>query len=209
MMYHKIQKMPIYERATMQSAVMKKNFKVLQQGINYWSLLIPLAVTLALWILIAAVGYPFGRKELEPAAIVVSCLFMLAAALRYCITRHKFFLWGTGLMGLIMCREIHFIGTDPGIYLGLLLLFGIALLKYDTLKDYLDNPLVINLLLIGFFTYSLSQTIDQRWWKGIPEERIVHVPLEETLEVLGHCIIGSAVVFCKSRQQKPVTPRSS
>jgi hypothetical protein len=194
-------KMPFYERVTLLSAVMKKNFIVIQQRINYWSLLIPLAITLGMWILIAEGAYPFGRKELESAAIVVSCLFMLAAALRYLITRHNFFLWGTGLMCLIMCREIHFAGTDPGIYLGLLMLFGIALLKYDTLKDYLDNPLVINLLLIGIFTYVLSQTIDQRWWKGIPGEKIVHVPLEETLEVLGHCIIGAAVVFCKSRQQ--------
>ena len=131
---------------------------------------------------------------------------MLAAALRYFITRHNFFLWGTGLMGLVMCREIHFVGTDPGMYFGMLMLLGIALLKYDKFKDYLDNPLVINLLLVGFFTYVLSQTIDHRWWKGIPGEKIVHVPLEETLEVLGHCIIGSAVVFCRNRQQKLVTP---
>lgn len=205
-MYHKIQKMPIYERVSKQSAVMKNNFIVLRQGINYWSLLIPLAVTLVLWILIAAGGFKFGRRGLEDAAIVLSCLFMIAAALRYLISRHNFFLWGTGLMGLIMCREIHFEGTDPGIYIGLLMLLGIALLKYDKFKDYLDNPLVINLLLIGFFTYFLSQTIDQRWWKGLPGERIVHVSLEETLEVLGHCIIGSAVVFCKSRQQKLVAP---
>jgi hypothetical protein len=188
---------------------MKKNFKVLYQRINYWSLLIPLVVTSVLWVLIASGGYALGRKELEPAAIVVSCLFMLATAARYLITRHNFFLWGTGLMGLIMCREIHFAGTDPAIYLGLLLFFGIALLKYDTLKDYLDNPLVINLLLIGFFTYFFSVTIDQRWWKGIPEEKIVHVPLEETLELLGHCIIGSAVVFCKSKKQKLVAFRFS
>jgi len=208
-MYHKIQKMPMYDRVTTQSVIMKKNFKVLHQQINYWSLLIPLAVTLVLWILIAAGGFKFGRRGLENAAIVVSCLFMLAAAIRYLISRHNFFLWGTGLMGLIMCREIHFVGTDPGMYFGLLMLLGIALLKYDKFKDYLDNPLVINLLLIGFFTYFLSQTLDQRWWKGLPGERIVHVHLEETLEVLGHCIIGSAIVFCKSRQQKLVAPRSS
>ena len=188
---------------------MKKNFLVLHQSINYWLLLIPLVVTSALWTLIAAGGYQYGRKELEAAAIVVTCLFVLAAALRYLITRHAFFIWTTGLMFLILCREIHFEGTDPGIYLGLLLLFGIALLKYDTLKDYLDNPLVINLLLIGFFTYFLSVTIDQRWWKGIPAEKIVHVPLEETLEVLGHCIIGSAVVFSRSKKQRLIAPRSS
>ncbi len=208
-MFQKIKKTPIYERVITQSAVMKKNFLLLHPGINYWSLLVPLAVTSLLWILIATGDYPYGRKELEPAAIAVSSFFVLTAVLRYMITRHNFFLWSTGLMGLILCREIHFAGTDPGIYIGLLLLFGIALLKYDTLKNYLDNPLVINLLLIGFFTYVLSQTIDQRWWKGIPEEKIVHVPLEETLEVLGHCIIGSAVVFCKNRKQKLLIPRSS
>ena len=191
--------MPMYERVITQSVVMKKNFKILHQEINYWSLLLPLAMTSVLWILVAAGGYKYGRKELEAAAIIVTCLFVLAVTLRYLLTRHTFFLWSTGLMFLIMCREIHFEGTDPGIYIGMLLLFGIALLKYDTLKDYLDNPLVINLLLIGFFTYFLSVTIDQRWWKGIPEEKLVHVPLEETLEVLGHCIIGSAVVFCRSR----------
>ena len=199
----------MYERVITQSVVMKKNFKILHQEINYWSLLLPLAMTSALWILIAAGGYKYGRKELEATAIVVTCLFVFAAALRYLITRHNFFLWGTGLMVLIMCREIHFEGTDPGIYIGMLLLFGIALLKYDTLKDYLDNPLVINLLLIGFFTYFLSVTIDQRWWKGIPEEKLVHVPLEETLEVMGHCVIGSAVVFCRSKKQHLIAPRCS
>ena len=199
----------MHERVATQSAIMKKNFLVLHQKINYWFLLVPLVLTSVLWILIAADGYKYSREELEAAAIVVSCLLLLAAALRYLITRHNFFSWSTGLMGLIMCREIHFAGTDPGIYLGLLLLLAIALLKYDTLKDYLDNPFLINLLLIGFFTYFLSQTIDQRWWKGIPGEKIVHVPLEETLEILGHCIIGSAVVFCRKRKQKLVASPSS
>ena len=29
---------------------------------------------------------------------------------------------------------------------------------------------VINLLVAGFFTYFLSQTVDQRWWRIIPGE---------------------------------------
>jgi len=117
--------MPMYERVIRQSVVMKKNVKILHQEINYWSLLLPLAMTAVLWILIAAGGYKYGRKELEAAAIIVTCLFVLAVALRYLITRHNFFLWGIGLMVLIMCREIHFIGTDPGIYIGMFMLFGV------------------------------------------------------------------------------------
>ena len=98
---------------------------------------------------------------------------------------------------LIMCREIHFEGTDEAIFIGLVILLGIVLLKYDRFKDYLANPWVINLLVAGFFTYFLSQTIDQRWWRILPGEEIVNVSLEETLELAGHCMIGFAVVLCK------------
>jgi len=56
---------------------------------------------------------------------------------------------------------------------------------------------VINLLLAGFFTYFLSQTIDQRWWRIFPGEELVNVSLEETLELLGHCMIGFAAVSCR------------
>ena len=55
----------MYERVATQSAVMKKNFIALQHGANYWSLLIPLVVASVLWILIAAGGYAFERRELE------------------------------------------------------------------------------------------------------------------------------------------------
>ena len=76
-------------------------------------------------------------------------------------------------MGLVLAREIHFDWTDAGIYIGLIVLLGIASLKYDALKDHLDTPWVINLVVIGLFTYVLSQTIDQRWWRGL-RERILY-----------------------------------
>jgi hypothetical protein len=101
-----------------------------------------------------------------------------------------------------MCREIHFAGTDQAIFIGLVILLGILLLKYDRFKGYLHNPRVINLFVTGFLIYFLSQTVDQRWWKIIPGEAMVFVPLEETLELLGHCTLAFAVIFC--RVYKPV-----
>ena len=80
-------------------------------------------------------------------------------------------------------------------FIGLVILLGIVLLKYDRFKAYLDNPWVVNLLVTGFFTYFLSQTVDQRWWRGFPGEEIVFVSLEETLELAGHCMIGFAGAF--------------
>jgi hypothetical protein len=146
-----------------------------------------------------------AKQGLEIAAVVVSGLFMLIAAVRYIVSRHVFFLGSAVLFLLIMCREIHFEGTDEAIFIGLVVLLGIVLLKYDRFEAYLANPWVVNLLVAGFVTYFLSQTVDQRWWRIIPGEDLVHVPLEETLELLGHGMIGFAVVLC--RAYKPVNRR--
>ena len=42
-------------------------------------------------------------------------------------------------------------------------------------------------------------TIDQRIWKFIPGEEIAHVPLEESLEVIGHLLIGYALAFASNK----------
>ena len=207
-MYQRIEKMPIYKRVTTGSTVMGTNFMSLIRRVHFVWLLVPLAFMLTLWGLIWAGIVSIGSEDMEGVAIVLTSLFMITVVVRFAISRHRFFLWGAGLMGVILCREIHFQGTDFGIYLGLVLLLGIALLKYDALKDSLANPFVINLFAIGLFTYFLSQSIDQRWWKGLPGEEFVFVPLEETMEVLGHCFMGTALLCAKKLNQKLVIPRS-
>jgi hypothetical protein len=189
--------MTIYEGTKPHLKVMQSNFRRLMSPFNYRFLILPPLVTVLLWIIMAAGVFRPEKQGLEIAAVVVSGLFMLIATARFIISRHVFFLWSTALFVLILSREIHFEGTDEAIFIGLAILGGIVLLKYDRFKDYLANPWVINLLVAGFFTYFLSQTIDQRWWRGFPGEEIVFVSLEETLELLGHCMIGFAAAFCR------------
>ncbi len=189
--------MTLYSRAKPHLKVMQSNFKLLMNRFNYGVLFIPPALTVLLWIIMAFGVIKPEKQPLEIAAVVVSGLFMLIAAVRFIVSRHVFFLWSTVLFLLIMCREIHFEGTDEAIFIGLVVLLVIVLLKYDRFEDYLANPWVINLLVAGFFTYFLSQTVDQRWWRIIPGENLVNVSLEETLELLGHAMIGFAVVLCK------------
>jgi len=189
--------MTLYGRAKPHLKVMQSNFKLLMNRFNYGVLFIPPALTVLLWIIMAFGVFRPEKQGLEIAAVVVSGSFMLIAALRFIFSRHVFFLWSTALFVLILCREIHFEGTDEAIFIGLAILWGIVLLKYDRFKGYLANPWVINLLVAGFFSYFLSQTIDQRWWRIIPGEDFVHVPLEEFLELAGHCMIGFAAAFCR------------
>ncbi len=189
--------MTIYERTKPHLQVMQSNFRRLMSHFNYRFLILPPLVTVLLWIIMAADIFRPEKQGLEIESIVVCGLFMLIAAARFIISRHVFFLWSTALFVLILGREIHFEGTDEAIFIGLAILGGIVLLKYDRFKDYLANPWVINLLVAGFFTYFLSQTVDQRWWRIIPGEDFVNVSLEEFLELAGHCMIGFAAVFCR------------
>ena len=173
------------------------NGKLLMRHFDYRFLVVTFVVAVCMWIVMANELIRPAKEPLEIAAVVISAAFMLIAAVRFILTRHVFFLWSTTLLFLIMCREIHFEGTDEAIFIGFAVLLGVLLSKYDRLRPYLDNPWVVNLLVAGFFTYFLSQTVDQRWWRAVPGEGSAHVPLEESLELLGHLMIGFAAVLCK------------
>ncbi len=177
------------------------NFKRLFAPFNFRILMMPLVITALLWIVMADGIIRPQKPPLEIAAVVVSALLMLIAAVRYFLSRQPFFLWSSALFLLIMCREIHFAGTDAAIFIGLVILWAMLLYKYEKFAAYAASPWVINLLVAGFFTYFLSQTVDQRWWRMIPGENIVHVPLEESLEMIGHILIGLAAVLCRGHNR--------
>jgi len=54
----------------------------------------------------------------------------------------------------------------------------------------------------------LAQSIDQRLWRGLPGEEVVFVPLEEPMEVLGYCFIGTALLCAKNLNLKLDTLRA-
>jgi hypothetical protein len=182
-------------------ATIRNNFVTLFHLIDYRTLLACLVLTIVLWPLIW-IGFIRPTKQvLEITAVVITGLFTLGLIVRFVLTRHLFLLWSVGLMAIAMSREIHFTGSDEALLIGWPILLGIALWRYDLFMSYLENPVLINLLAGGFLFYILSQTIDQRWWKGLPGENVVFVPLEELIEIFGHCTVGVALLFSKPVRQ--------
>ncbi len=167
--------------------------------VNYWMLLAPLVATLVLGLLIYHSPVRSAQSVMEPLALAVLGASCAACLVRLAVSRHPFFLWATALAGVLLAREIHFAGTSAGVYLGLLLVAVGALHHFERLKDHLASKTLLTLLATGFVTYFFSQTLDLRWWRGFPGESVVHVPLEETLEVLGHGIIGGALAWSKPK----------
>lgn len=189
-------------------ATIWNNFLTLFRLIDYRTLLACLVLTIVLWPLIW-VGFIRPTKPvLEIASVVITGLITFSLILRFALTRHLFLLWGAGFMAITMCREIHFTGSDELLLIGWPILLGVALYRYDLFKSYLMNPVLTNLLAGGILFYFLSQTIDQRWWKGLPGENVVFVPLEELIELFGHCTVGLAMLFSKEVRQ-PENPTSA
>jgi hypothetical protein len=189
-------------------AKIRNNFITLFHLIDYRTPLACLVLTVLLWPLIW-IGFIRPTKQvLEIAAVVITALFTLGLMVRFALTRHLFLLWAAGFMAIAMSREIHFSGSDEMLLIGWPILLGVALWRYDNFKIYLANPVLINFLAGGFLFYILSQTIDQRWWKGLPGEEVVFVPLEELIEIFGHCTVGVALLFSKQVQQS-APPRSA
>ena len=182
-------------------ATIWKNFITLLHLVDYRILLACLVLTILLWPLIWIGFIRPSKQVLEIAAVVITGLFTLGLIVRLTLRRHLFLLWATGFMAIAMSREIHFSGSDELLLIGWPMLLGMALWRYDYFKTYLENPVLIKFLAGGFLFYILSQTIDQRWWKGLPGEDVVFVPLEELTEIFGHCTVGFALLFSKQMQQ--------
>ena len=68
----------------------------------------------------------------------------------------------------------------------------------------------MTLLALAFFSYFLSKSLDQNWWKAVPGESTFERPVEETMEVVGHgFMLLLAAVSVKARRQAadaPVAP---
>ena len=178
-----------------------KNFISLFRLIDYRTFFACVVITITPWPLIWAGFIQPTKPVMEIAAVVITALFTIALLVRYALTRHLFLLWATVLMAIALSREIHFTGSDEILMIGWPILLGIALWRYDIFKSYLMNPVLINLLVGGFLFYFFSQTLDQRWWRWVPGEKVVSVRLEELIEILGHCTVGFALVFSKEVRQ--------
>ncbi len=163
---------------------MRDNLLVLIRMPDYRWLLLPLAAALIMTGAItsgALLPLVAGLSEQLSLILLHACLCL--SLLRYIIRRDEFFIWGFGLLLVLLCHELNFSGSAAG--LGILLI--ILLRRFDRLSSYLKNPTVINLLTMGLFNYALAALLDQI--SGLPGATT------EALKLGGHLLIGTSIVL--------------
>jgi hypothetical protein len=117
-----------------------------------------------------------------------------------------------------LCREIHFIGTDNGVVIvGAIVLVWIFYWKARIWRN-IENARLVQLAVVGtVFTYFLAILVQRRVFSIdhlalLPNEAILHGPLEEVLENIAHLylvFIGIFAFFCipsKEPEKRDQTP---
>jgi hypothetical protein len=190
--------------------------KLVSSSANYWIIIFPpLLITVFITWLILDRIFPYDinlivsrddvlvtKNVLEELALYATSGFCILCLLRYLYSKDKFFLWASGMMMVLFFRELHPPVSSVGVYVLLLMLFYIAYKKYHIFADYIGNKYLVTLLGVGFFTYVLAVTTDERVWMFVPGEMIFHTKLEETLELLGHISIGCALLFATRKMSE-------
>lgn len=179
-----------------------QQWKMVSDSANYWIVFCaPLIVAVFVTQLILLHKYPLDKHVLEVAALFVTAGFCGLCFTRFLLSKDRFFLWAAGMMAVLLVREIHPPGSSAGVYLGLLGLFYMAYKKHHLFADYIRSNYLVTMLGIGFFSYFLSVTTDQRFWQFLPAEKLFHTRLEESLEMLGHISIGLALLFATKNKK--------
>ena len=179
-----------------------QQLKLVSASANFWIIFcLPLTIGTCITLLKLNQVY-LGKPTLEVVALIITAGFCLLCFSRFAISKDKFFLWASAMMLVLFVREVHPPGSSGGVYLGLLALFYIAHKKHQIFVDYFRSKYLVTFLGAGFFTYVISVTTDQRWWKFIPGEKMVQSTLEESMEVVGHILIGCALLFVRKISSK-------
>ena len=196
----------------MENPSFSQQFKLVSASANYWIVFIlPLLVSwFIVWLTLNDI-YPYdqnaiiAKNALEEIALYVVQAFCFMCLLRFLHSKETFFLWASGMLMLLHVREIHPPNANVVTYFGLIWFFYYAYKNHHLFADYLRGRYLVTLLGVGFFSYLIAVSTDERLWRdfiSIPGEQKFHQQLEESMEIFGHIAIGCALLFATKKPQE-------
>jgi hypothetical protein len=167
------------------------------RAIDFRYLLLPVLLVFSLGYALEQDYYLPRRVVLEYIGLLTISYFLLVALLRFRYEKTKFHLGCVWIILAFASREIHFTGSAAVVYVSVLVLIYLMLTQFDFFKPYVDSKPYFSIFAAAFLAYFISVTIDQRWWRFVPYEDKIHTSLEETMEIIGHLLLGTALILWK------------
>ena len=177
-----------------------QNLRAVLRQLSPWMLLVPLAATGGIAIVLnSPAGWLTDKITQEIVGPSILAVAALVALVFWVETRHFYGKCLFLLSGALFCRELHFWGTNDGIYLMLILIFWHASSRFEATKPFTADRSQVNLLVCALWTYFITKTFDRAWWWFLPGWKNWHDNLEETLESFGHLTILMLAATCYLR----------
>ena len=162
--------------------------------VRWWPVLIGPAVLVALVFVAERFDLGAMKRYSEPVSPPLLAAAAALFALRAWRTRNPFCLILAGLAVAFTCREIHFEWTNVGIKVALGALVVWTVLWRKRLVEPLRNITHVRWVAAAALTYALCMLVQKRVFKPerlgiIPNEDVIHVTLEEGLELVAHLLL--------------------
>ena len=156
-----------------------------------WMLLVPGITVLLVWFSQFTVWHSLLRKDFQetiaPMTLAVATLMAGVVWLKH---RLLFTGWVFALSAALLCRELHFWGTNNGIYVILILLFAFAARRHDRMQPFAGDRAVCGLLFGSMWAYFIAKTFDRGYWRKLfPAVESIRDAFEESIETTGHLLI--------------------
>jgi len=142
-------------------------------------------------------GVPFNRPVLQLVSVIVLPVAMLIAIVRWVLTRQGYFLWLAGLAAALTCAETHVAGSSVGVYVAMAGLIAVAWVKRAAMATYLAYRSVATLLAVAVVAYFIAESVDRDVWAWLPSEGRLGDAVEETLELVGHCLLTVVAIISR------------
>lgn len=156
-------------------------------------LLVPLATLGSVWLLQWTAWFSIVQKDFQevfaPSLLAISSIVALGI---YRTCRHPYLKWQAWLTLALFCRELHFYGTNNGIYVALIVLFWYAGRHAREMSPYLTVRSLVSLVCGALVVYALAKTFDRGYWNDVAGKHLADT-FEESLESTGHLLIFAAV----------------
>jgi len=144
-----------------------------------------------------------GFQELAaPATLAFATLLAGAALVRRTggatglLRRHPFLMWQVVLVISLFCRELHFRGTNNGIYVVLIVLLWCLARHHKRMQPFVHSRMVISLLFGALWAYGVAKTFDRGYWRAwFPAVEPLRDAFEESIETTGHLLILFMVIL--------------
>lgn len=154
------------------------------------------AIATCLIILDSRTGFGWFEEKSTQEILAPSILSVaiVAAALFWARAADFYSRWLLMLSTALFCRELHFWGTNNGIYFALLFLVWHASRNLHSMTPLTNSRLATSLFSGAIFTYALTKTYDRGYWSFIAGWPNWQDTMEESLETTAHLMILTLVV---------------